>query len=91
MDDKTEASLIESHREQLVDFKKQLAAILEELLVIGLDDKDELFAQHDELEKLQFGCSHKVRQLLNSLKTGSIATSALEERGVKLPKLDTFI
>jgi hypothetical protein len=27
MDDKTEASLIESHREQLVDFKKELAAI----------------------------------------------------------------
>ena len=66
MDDKTEAPLIESYREQLIDFKKELAAVFEELLAIGLDDKDELFAQHTALEKLQFGCSHKARQLIGS-------------------------
>ena len=88
MDDKTEAPLIESYREQLIDFKKELAAIFEELLAIGLDDKDELFAQHTALEKLQFGCSHKARQLIGSRKLGPTTTPAVEEKGVKLPKLD---
>ena len=88
MDDKTEAPLIESHREQLINFKKELTAIFEELLAIGLDDKDELFAQHTVLEKLQFGCSHKARQLIGSRKLGPTTTPAVEEKGVKLPKLD---
>jgi len=87
MHEDVDVSLIEAHRERLSDNKKELAVIFEELLALGLDDADELFVQHGNLEKLLFGCSHKARQLLVS-PSGSNATSAVEGNGVKLPKLD---
>ena len=83
-----DVSLVESHREQLVDCKKELAAIYEDLLALDLEDGDELFTQHARLEKIQFGCSHKARQLLGSLPVRSVARPSVEGEGVKLPKLD---
>ena len=62
MNNETDTSLIESHREPLGDLKKELTAIYEDLLALDLDDADELFARHAELEKAQFGCAHKARQ-----------------------------
>lgn len=63
MCDKTDVSLVESHCEQLVDFKGEVAAIYEELLAPTQTHYS--CTQHARLEKLQFGCSHKARQLLS--------------------------
>lgn len=84
----TDTPLIESHREQLVSFGKELSTIYEDLLELDLDDSDELFVQHTRLEKLQFGCTHKARCLLNSGSSEPTTTTDVERNGVKLPKLD---
>ena len=44
MNNETDTSLIESHREQLGDLKRELTAIYEDLLALDLDEADELFA-----------------------------------------------
>ena len=79
-------SLVELHREQLIDVKKTLASIHDDLLALNLEDDDDLFIQHTKLERLQFDCSHKTKKLLGS----SIKeTPAADGKGsMKLPKLN---
>ena len=54
-------TFVEQHAEQLIDYKKELASIYEELVSLDLDE-DDLFFLHARLEKLHFACSHKVRR-----------------------------
>ena len=42
-------SLVELHREQLIDVKKTLASIHDNLLALDLEDDDDLFIQHTKL------------------------------------------
>ena len=79
-------SLVELHREQLIDVKKTLASIHDDLLALDLEDDDDLFIQLTKLEHRQFDCSHKTKKLLGS----SIKeTPAADGKGsMKLPKLD---
>ena len=80
--------LLEQHREQLADYKKQLTAVYEDLVSLDLDDEDELMVLHVNLEKLQFDCSHHIRKLLSSYTSRPTMASAVDGKGVKLPKLD---
>ena len=73
--------LLEQYREQLFDHKKELAAVCEDLIALDLEEEDDLIILLAKLERLQFECSHKVKKLLS---TGS----AVDGKGVKLPKLD---
>ena len=46
-------TFVEQHAEQLIDYKKELASIYEELVSLDLDE-DDLFFLHARLEKLHF-------------------------------------
>ncbi len=56
--DESDHSHIELHCEKLVDVKRTLAAIHDDLLAADLDDSDNLFIQHSKL------LGHSIRQLL---------------------------
>ena len=56
--DESDHSRIELHCEKLVDVKRTLAAIHDDLLAADLDDSDNLFIQHSKL------LGHSIRQLL---------------------------
>ena len=79
--------LLEQRAEQLTDYKKQLASIYEELVALDLEEEDDLFILHTELEEVHFSCAHSVRKLLSSLTSRSSAPAA-DGKGVKLPKLE---
>ena len=80
-EDHADIHLLEQYREQLFDHKKELTAVCEDLIALDLEEKDDLIILLAKLERLQFECSHKVKKLLS---TGS----AVDGKGVKLPKLD---
>ena len=77
-------TFVEQHADQLIDYKKELASIYEELVSLDLDE-DDLFFLHARLKKLHFAYSHKVRQLRSSLSTNPLIADG---RGVRLPKLE---
>ena len=79
-------TFVEQHAEQLINYKKELASIYEELVSLDLDE-DDLFFLHARLEKLHFACSH-IRQLRSSLSTNPLIADG---RGVRLPKLEVPI
>ena len=79
--------LLEQHAEQLTDCKKQLASIYEELVALDLEEEDDLFILHMQLEEVHFSCAHSVQKLLSSLTSRSSAPTADGKR-VKLPKLE---
>ena len=79
--------LLEQHAEQLTDYKKQLASIYEELVALDLEEEDDLFILHTQLEEVRFSCAHSVRKLLGSLTSRSSAPAA-DGKGVKLPKFE---
>ena len=74
-------SLVELHREQLIDGKKTLASIHDDLLDLVLEDDDDLFIQHTKLERLQFDGSHKTKKLLGSSIKEIPAASCEEDYG----------
>ena len=79
-------SLVELHHEQLINIKKTLASIHDDLLALDLEDDDDLFIQHTKLERLQFDGSHKTKKLLGpSIKE---TPAAYGKGSMKLPKLD---
>ena len=86
--DPSDRSLLEQYREQLSDYKRDLASVYEELLVLEFGDDDERLTLHSRLEKLLFECSHQLKKLLSSHSSESTTVSASESGGVKLPKLD---
>ena len=51
-EDHDDVPLLEQYREQLIDYKKELAAVYENLVTLELDDDDELVILHDTLEKV---------------------------------------
>ena len=78
---------LEQYQEQLADYKKDLAVMDEDLLVMKFDE-DERLAVHSQLEKILFECSHQLKKQLASHSSESTPTSSAESSGVKLPKLD---
>lgn len=80
--------LLEQYREQLTDYKRDLAAAYEELVALDLEDDDKLFALHYELEKRHFDSALRVKELLRSRTSPPVSASSAEGKGVKLPKLD---
>lgn len=51
-----DTSLLEQHDVQLTTYGKELAAVYETLATLDLEEEDDLFVQHAELEKLHFDC-----------------------------------
>ena len=49
-----DVSLWEQHSEQLADYKKELASVYEELVLLDLEEDDDQFILHSKLEKLHF-------------------------------------
>ena len=84
----TDVSLLEQHADQLTSYRKELAAVYEELVTLDLEEEDDLFIQHTKLEKVHFACSHKVRKLLSSHTSSSVPAPAADGKGLKLPKLE---
>ena len=58
-------SLIGQYVEKLADFKKDLSSVHDALVSLDLEQDNELFAMHSQLEQLHFTCSHTARRLLN--------------------------
>ena len=83
-----DVSLLEQHAEQLIDYKKELATVYQELVALDLEEEDDLFVLHAKLEKLHFACSHKVRKLLSSHTPSSTPVPIADGKGLKLPKLE---
>ena len=59
--------LLEQYQEQLTDVKKEICSIYEEFITTDLQDDHALIAQHVELEKLHFDCSHVIKKLLGTI------------------------
>lgn len=83
-----DVSFIAQHQEQLADYKRELGAIYEDLLILNIEDSDDLIVLHSRLEELQFNCSHKVKKLLSSCTPDTASAPVADGKGVKLPKLD---
>ena len=81
-------SLWEQYYEQLADYKKELASVYEELMLLDLEEDEDLFILHPKLEKLHFACIVKVRKLLSSFTLSTTSSTAFDGKGVKLPNLD---
>ena len=64
-----------------MDFKSELADIRDSLLSLDLEDEDELNQLQVEVERGIFDISLKIKRLLQS-------SSAAENKGIKLPKLE---
>ena len=71
-------------REEVSDYKKDLAAIYEDLVTKDIDDDDALFTQHSELERKVSSVAQKIKVLLATPST----PPAAEATGIKLPKLE---
>jgi hypothetical protein len=84
LDDHDDHSLLEQYAEQLSDYKSQLAAVHEDLILLDNDNDHDLVKQLVVLERLQFECSHRVKRLSTNIKSAV----AMEGTGVRLPKLD---
>ena len=79
--------LFQLYEERLTDLRKDLEGLRRDLLSVDLDEGDELITSQVDLEKLIFGCSLKVRKLLQSQSEES-STASADSKGVKLPKLE---
>ena len=85
-----DATAIELHSDRLADTKKALESVYDDLLSLDLDDTDPMFTLHSKLDRLHFDCSLKAKKIRSSIapSTPAPATSAMDGKGVKLPKLD---
>ena len=84
-DGRSKVPLLEQYREQLIDHKRELTAVYEDLTALDLDDGDDLVVLHAKLEKLLFSCSLHIKELLRS---DPATTPTATNKGVKLPKLN---
>ena len=71
-------------QEELSDYKRDLAALYEDLVTRDIADDDELFRQHSLLERKLSGVSQKLKGMLTPSTTTAPTTGVT---GVKLPKL----
>ena len=76
--------------DRLADTRKALESVYDDLLSLDLDDTDPMFTLHSKLDRLHFDCSLKAKKIRSSIapSTPGPAKSAMEGKGVKLPKLD---
>ncbi len=81
-----EHSLLRQCQEELSDYKKDLAALYNELVAKDKDDEDELFITHSALERLLSDTSHKLTRSLAV--TPAETTRTADGAGVNPPKLD---
>ena len=75
------------HREELLDFKKELSGINDRLLSLELNESSSLPTMVANLEKKFFDCSLHHKELSRVSATPTSTTHS-EPKGVKLPKLD---
>ena len=93
-DNKDILPLLEQHKEQLDDVKRELSSIYEELIMIDLPDDHRLVTQHDQLEKVHFNGSHTAKRWIafhtvSSITSSSVSTpTSTVDRHSKLPKLE---
>ena len=78
---------LQLYQEQLSDFKRELVEIRDTLLSIGVADTEDLMRTHDHLERGIFDSSLRIRELLH-VRKNAISSTAINGKGVKLPKLD---
>ena len=85
-----ERSMIQQCTEELSDYKRNLAAVYDELLSNDIGDDDELTALHSKLEKSLFDVSQRVKRLSTTPmpESTSASASAPDGTGVRLPKLN---
>ena len=86
--DYDDVPLLEQYSEQLLDYKRDLATIYDDLAAHDLNDDDAHLVLHAKLERLQFECSHRVKTLLRTHSSRSTSASTADNKGVRLPKLD---
>ena len=90
-EDHDDVPLLEQYQERMGDIKRELSVVYEELITADLPDDHALVAQHADLEKLHFSCSHIIKKLLNAhsaRSTKATAASTVSDKTSKLPKLD---
>ena len=80
-----ECILLSQYQEELADYKKDVAALCEELVAMDMNDDDELFTTHSTLERRLSTTSHKIKTLRIVPSTDSRTTDGT---GVRLPKRD---
>ncbi len=82
--DHVDRYLLQQHGVDLVDYKRELGDIHQELLLLELEESDELITSHVSLEEAVFDTSIKIRRLLQPEKE----PPSPDGSGVKLPRLD---
>ena len=82
--------LLHQHEESLADLKRELGEVRNCLLPLDLEDGDELNVLQAEAERAMFDCSLKIKKLLHSKASATMAHSPATPgaSGVKLPKLE---
>lgn len=73
------------HKEQLIDPKRNVRDIHDNLKALDRAEKDELFGMHTGLERLHFDCSVKLKMLVSKTVSDNDST---QSKGIRLPKLD---
>ena len=79
--------LLAQCKEEVLDYKKDLATLYDELCVIDICVDDDLFTIHMTLERQLSAVAQKIKSL-TVLPLTSTSTPSSTDTGVKLPKLD---
>ena len=61
-----EASLLKQHQEKVIDRKKELYTLYDEIIVLDISDNREVVTNHASLEAIQFNWAHHIKKLLNA-------------------------
>ncbi|XP_064397632.1 uncharacterized protein LOC135344358 [Halichondria panicea] len=83
--DSPDKHVLIQHKEQLIDTKRNLRGIHDNLMALDLAEEDELLRMHSDLERLHFDCSVKLKMLVSESVSDIDST---ESKGIRLPKLD---
>ena len=85
----SDTCVLRQYEEKTNDINKDLVKTRDDLHHMELDEGDELFTFQDGLEKHVLDCSVCIKKLLSSVSDMSqTPVASLEDKGVKLPKLD---
>ena len=87
-DTPVERTLLSQYQEELSDYKKDIAALYEELVPKNIANDDELFVTHSALEQQLSSTSYKIKSLLVVSPTNTSTPATTDGTGVKLRKLD---
>lgn len=75
-------------RSQLHDHKKELGDTSDSILSQELEESNELISLQTWLEREQFDCSLKIKKLLFASHPHDLTPKPVNNKGVKLPKID---